>query len=1098
MAELRWYLESFLDFPFPPATGRADRVLKALGIWGLEAFEALFRTFSADEFFSSSTAAARSGLRFEIFSHDPAVLSWPWEALRSPQFGPVAAASHISRRVGWFGIDKSSERPPRGVSRPDDRVNILLVVPRPFGAADIRYRSIARSLVELIETEDLPARVDILRPPMIARLREHLDQRPGYYHILHFDGHGSYSGGARPEGHLVFETLDGAPDPIGAAQLSNLLQNRLVPGVVLNACQSAMIGPGAESAFASVAAALVSAGVRSVVAMSYALYVSGARELLPAFYGALFEKGSMDEAVRSGRTRMRAQPKRVCGRGRFELEDWIIPVLYQDEPLDLPFAPSDSKPRESLLSEDLRPQKERHDSIGRDGPILALERAMRRAPAGLLITGLGGVGKTTLAREFLGWLDATHGLGRRPFWFDMREISSAVYIIDRIGEQIFGAQFSTAPLEQKLERLTGTLRAAQFVIVWDNFESVSGIPGATIAARLSAADRTLLARFLGALDGASTKVLISSRSQETWLEAPSCWRLPLAGLDGEERWEYCELILNGLGLSFDRSDPDLLQLMNLLGGHPLAMRVILSQLPNQTPNDLAEALRTNFAALKLDTEGEAETQLVSTLRILDQAIPETLRPLLAPISLHEAYLNLDDLKKMAGQVSKAWEPAQVDELAAILVGAGLLRAIRKNLFELHPVLTGYLRSTVKPDDSWTRAFVDEMGTVAEGLTHSLVRRERPQFSRYIATLYSALAESRRLNSSVDDAVLTEGLGLWALENRELDEAERLFRQSLSDRPCAGVCQHLGMVAQGRRDFSAAEDWYRKSLDHKEQLGAVGTAETYHRLGIIAEDRRDFAAAESFYLKSLSIKEKIGDEMRMATSYHQLGYLAEKARNFDEAVLWFKKSLELHLKLGDEARSAVEYHHLGVIEQETRNVTAAEPLIRQALAINEKLGLLAAAALNYHELGIIADQAADFKAAEQWYLKSLAIKEKVGDLTGTANTYHQLGITAQKTGDFAAAREWHRKSLDVRTQLGDKYAIAASWMMLGALAAGEGNFLESGKWSVEALTVFATTNPHVARLTVENFLYAYGNANEIEKARLKEMWARANLGRFPQY
>ena len=42
MAELQWYLERFLEFPFPPETGRADRVLNALQGWGLEAYEALF------------------------------------------------------------------------------------------------------------------------------------------------------------------------------------------------------------------------------------------------------------------------------------------------------------------------------------------------------------------------------------------------------------------------------------------------------------------------------------------------------------------------------------------------------------------------------------------------------------------------------------------------------------------------------------------------------------------------------------------------------------------------------------------------------------------------------------------------------------------------------------------------------------------------------------------------------------------------------------------------------------------------------------------------------------------------------------------------
>jgi hypothetical protein len=40
--ELQWYLETFLDYPFPPDTEHADRVLKAMKDWGQQTFEALF------------------------------------------------------------------------------------------------------------------------------------------------------------------------------------------------------------------------------------------------------------------------------------------------------------------------------------------------------------------------------------------------------------------------------------------------------------------------------------------------------------------------------------------------------------------------------------------------------------------------------------------------------------------------------------------------------------------------------------------------------------------------------------------------------------------------------------------------------------------------------------------------------------------------------------------------------------------------------------------------------------------------------------------------------------------------------------------------
>jgi hypothetical protein len=50
-----------------------------------------------------------------------------------------------------------------------DRINILLVVARPY-RRDVRDRSIARPLIELIKTRELPAHVDLLRPPTLDQL----------------------------------------------------------------------------------------------------------------------------------------------------------------------------------------------------------------------------------------------------------------------------------------------------------------------------------------------------------------------------------------------------------------------------------------------------------------------------------------------------------------------------------------------------------------------------------------------------------------------------------------------------------------------------------------------------------------------------------------------------------------------------------------------------------------------------------------------------------------------------------------------------------------------------------------------------------------
>ena len=447
--ELRWYLEDFLEYPFPPETDRADQVLIALKGWGEETFAVLFGQRSAGRMFDAATADQYSLLHLQISSDEPRILAWPWEAIRDPEIGPLAQTCQIERRLNKV------RDPQLLASLPTDKVNILLVVSRPYGEQDVTFRSVARPLVELIKKNKLAAQVEVLRPPTFDRLRSRLRELPGHYHILHFDGHGSYSAttnGTIPgyklqgsEGNLVFETEAGKPDPIVGEKLSSLLREFVVPGVVLNACQSGMIDENATDPFASVAAALLRSGIRSVVAMAYSLYVSGAQQFLPAFYGRLFEEGSMAQAVRAGRQQMWTHPERICVRGNFPLQDWLLPVLYQQDPIDFAFAKESGQPlisQSSRLPNELRAEQNPYGFIGRDSALLELERAMRRSPPGILIQGLGGIGKTTLARGFIQWLDSTGGLGEGCIWFDFREIRGAEYVFNHLGKTLFVSVWS--------------------------------------------------------------------------------------------------------------------------------------------------------------------------------------------------------------------------------------------------------------------------------------------------------------------------------------------------------------------------------------------------------------------------------------------------------------------------------------------------------------------------------------------------------------------------------------------------------------------------------------------------------------------------------
>jgi hypothetical protein len=87
--------------------------------------------------------------------------------------------------------------------------------------------------------DDIPAGVHILRPPNFDRLREHLRQRPHFYHLIHFDGHRSVTRGAQgnppgftmgaAQGQLIFEDEKGTPQPVMAERLSVLPRKHSIP-----------------------------------------------------------------------------------------------------------------------------------------------------------------------------------------------------------------------------------------------------------------------------------------------------------------------------------------------------------------------------------------------------------------------------------------------------------------------------------------------------------------------------------------------------------------------------------------------------------------------------------------------------------------------------------------------------------------------------------------------------------------------------------------------------------------------------------------------------------------------------------------------------
>jgi tetratricopeptide (TPR) repeat protein len=349
------------------------------------------------------------------------------------------------------------------------------------------------------------------------------------------------------------------------------------------------------------------------------------------------------------------------------------------------------------------------------------------------------------------------------------------------------------------------------------------------------------------------------------------------------------------------------------------------------------------------------------------------------------------------------------------------------------------------------------------------------------------------------------LGIVAQRRRDFNTAEEWYRKSLAiketqgDEYGAAITYHqLGMIAELRRDFNTAEEWYRKSLAIKEKQGDEhGAAITYHQLGRIAQERRDFNTAEEWYRKSLAIKETQGDEHGAAITYHQLGMIAELRRDFNTAEEWYRKSLEIEMKQGDEQGAASTYHQLGMIAEEARDFNTAEEWYRKSLAIKEKQGNEHGAAITYHQLGRIAEERMDFSTAEKWCRKSLAITEQQGDEHGAAITYHQLGMIAQERMDFNTAEEWYRKSLAIKEKQGNEHGAGITNLAQARLAMLQTDHVSAARKALTARRLFGKTlDPRREAGAANLFKTAYESAASDAKPTIRSLWDENADGPFP--
>jgi len=330
--------------------------------------------------------------------------------------------------------------------------------------------------------------------------------------------------------------------------------------VLLEACRSSALSD--RPAIGSVAPALVASGVGSVIAFSHMVHVKTTRLLVERFYKGLSAGRTVGQALAEARVQLRDNPQRWLREGpdadSVRLEDWFIPQLYQVGP-DPALVVGDRRaavstpPRTAIRMDMLHgfPPPPMYRFHGRSVDLLQLERAFRRYSA-VVLSGMGGMGKTALAREAAAWWLRT-GRFEEAVFHSFEQKAGADRVVQLLGQALEGEDFSARPSDEQWASAVELFRRRRVLLVWDNFESTlpafqDGEDGDSPVSFGSEERRRLRTLFRELTEGEPLgRLLVTCRPEETGL--PGVKEITLHGLARPDSLHLLAAVLDQKSIS---------------------------------------------------------------------------------------------------------------------------------------------------------------------------------------------------------------------------------------------------------------------------------------------------------------------------------------------------------------------------------------------------------------------------------------------------------------------------------------------------------------------------------------------------------------------
>lgn len=957
-ADLQWYLEKFLDERDSAALVRAKHIRESIKVSGKGLFQDLFQANEEARAIWRRIAPRLSHTRVEIVeSGKHSGLSW--ELLRDPTTNtPVCLSTATFVRSHRAGCSSGSD--------PLAKLRVLLVISRPDGASDVELRTIASTIYSSLRASSR-FQVDVLRPPTYETLerilREAAEQNDAY-DLVHFDGHGFYqrpgvtdSGEKYGGGYLVFEHDSSEHgDPISGEAFGSLANECGVRAVVLNACRSAYQESADANAnnldrpTSSFARAVLAAGVRAVVAMSFNVYVTSAKTFMEEFYRQLQKGQALGVAASLARKHLSIDQARFH-QDISDIDDWLVPAIYQhgaDLKVELSEVESEARRRVLPQSFPLAPDL---GFVGSDDAILQIDRSFDSNNI-VLLFGLAGAGKSAASVEFSTWYQETEPKTETLVFTSFETSPSLAEVLataePTIGTRVKSLDLMDATVQDSIVR---KLAKKGTLWVWDNVETVTA---------MDATEQDRFAQFIQRANKGGLKILLTARDdQKMWL-GDAIHRVEMPALRPSEAAEFAKRILARRKIK--KFAPDLwTPLIDFAAGNPLTLRVAISSYLSTTrkPTEASIAsyvqdLRHGVAQLSDRAESDRARSLTASLNYgFERAFDAKAMRVLSLLSLFRTYVNSFTVQLMCRPITDkkavgmpdhdlSWTiPGLQDQTQASIevvldkaVELGVLRKSEDHNYWLHPAIHLHLQPFF--EDSYPtpeqravagRAYAEAQGWFGIQFTRVLQKGARARVVEALTkdtdNLEQGLFAGHANGWKQAEVGILHGLNALLVHKGRFELWRVLFSEVWED-----------FIGPDLKPLPGCELWWSFVMDHRLRISLedqdVETGEPIALLVKAHEEKQTAGIPRKPGFRYNEVQRRALNDLAIAT-----GRLADVLRQKEDAkcVVLNEEAIALYKLIGERTAIAIRELNLGHCYKNVpsiRDLEAAEKHYRLAI------------------------------------------------------------------------------------------------------------------------------------------------------------------------